>query len=244
MKIRHLNKKINLNVQAIILLVLTFIYLFFTLYNNEASLVFSIQQALVSLLILGAVWLLFKEKFYLASYSVFFLLIFGDAPFSFMRWLLSFDFKAGFTGGFPIKNFIYTIGAVYLGLMILSLLLDEGFDFHKENFYVDALLIAFTILMFLTTTLNTFLLIVLVEFIAINYKKEALLLLMLSKSLTMPFLLINILLTPNTKKFILNVWMLSALSVVVIVLIVLKFISLQNNKNIVEEPNDQGDLIN
>lgn len=229
MNIKELNKKLNTTVQGIILLVLSIIYLFITLYNN-LPLVFSIEAAVVSLLILGAVWLLFKDGHYLASYSVLFLLVFGSAPFNFVRWILSFDTTLGYVGKFPFDGLIYTIGAVYLGLMILSLLLDEGFKFNKENFYIDKLMIAFTVLMFLTQTLNGFILVVLVKFMAINYKKESSLLLMASKSLTMPFILINMLTNSNLPNFSLNVYLLTAVSIVVLVFIVMKFLELQKAK--------------
>lgn len=229
--IRDLHKKIGFIPQIVILAVLSSFFLFYELYFSGEGFLNVLEALLTTTLVLGAVWVLFFDEHYLASYLILFLSAYAFGLHSFVEWMFSYNFGVGKFSDFEWSDFILLIGAIYLALIIVSYFLKDGFKVNKENFQLDLLIILFSILMFFGTGVVSFIYIAVIEFIAINFKKMASLMLMLSKSLIYVFSLFRFIFNDIVKYTSISNWLLAALSIVVIVLIVKKAISILDNKN-------------
>ncbi len=223
---KQLNQKINISIQLIILGLLSGFAIYCASLNQDD--IFSLLFALICpVLSLGAVWILVKEKHYLAAYLIMFLLFYANNLFVFFHWIFSFDISLSQTpSDFPWLVFFGFIGGVYLLLLIISNLLDKGFIFNPKNFKFDQLILFFALLIYFSHGIEFFVFVVAVEFVAINYKKLASLFLMLAKSLVIPLNFIKALIDDNPVDMQIRHALLLLLSLYVIVLIIAKYFSL------------------
>src|SRR5690554_197225 len=218
----YLAKKVSDKIQTIILILLSAFYVFKVLYNQtETSEV--VLQSFVAALTLLAVWSLYILHSNFASYVVLLLIGYIDGAYNFLRWFLSFNFQNGFVGDFPWINLVLLVGSVYLFLMAISFFLHEGFTFNRECFNLTQLLILFPILMFLTYGMNILIAVLVVEFVACNYRPIASHFLMLSKSIVLPFALGKIIATEGIANTNFGHWFLTILALYIIFLIVIDF---------------------
>lgn len=220
MDIRNLNKKINENVQTIILAVLSILYGFSYIYGLDNAYDF-IVNTITILLVLAAVWTLFINPNHsnFASYFVLLFLGFISDVTIFFRWLFSLNLKTGFIGDFPWLSFILLPCAVYLAIMAVSVFLDEGFKFNRECFNLDQSLILFPILIFLESGINVLLAVLVVEFVACNYRPLASHFLMLSKTIVIPFMFFRILFKFGFSFLTMGHWLLTILAFYVMFLL-------------------------
>lgn len=114
--------------------------------------------------------------------------------------------------------------------MIYMYFTKDGFKFNKENFYLDPLMLTFTIFIFFLYGVTGFIYIAFIEFLAINYKKESSLALMLSKTISPIFLIFMIIVNLGYKALTIYNIIMACMAIGVIVLIVLKAISLYKIK--------------
>ncbi len=228
MVVNQNNKTFNYIAELIILAGLSLFAVFISLFNQNAnSVLLFFQNSIVILLTLAAVWLLFYNENYLASYLILFLAIYSKGLYSFIAFIASFNFsELKFMIGFDWTTVISSLAAAYLMIVIVLYFKKDGFSFNKENFQIDQLLLFFPLFIFLSFGIEMLIYVALIEFIAINYKKMASLALMLSKVIVSPFnftfKLVNSGFTLITSKDI----VLLALAIYVIFLIVKKAIYL------------------
>lgn len=224
MKIKDLSKKTSRELQIVLLIGLSLYYIVAEIYGLRGAYNITLNVIVVAL-VLTAVWLLFLNVSHsnFASYLVLLLLGYIDGGHSFIRWLFSYSFQNGFTGNFPLRNFLLFIGSIYLTLMAISYFIDEGFRFHRECFNLDQLLILFPVLMFLTYGINILLAVLVVEFVACNYRPIASHFLMLSKTIVIPFAFVRTVVTFSVSSLNLGQWILTVLAVYVIFLIIKDF---------------------
>lgn len=220
MSIKSLNRKINKKTQAIILVVLSLLYGFSSIYNSIDTLDYLINSIVV-ILVLIAVWILFINARHsnFASYFVLLLLGFIDHVTIFFKWLFSLNLSNGFIVDFPWLSVILLPFAIYLAIMSISVFIDDGFQFNRECFNLDQLIILFPILMFLTYGINVLLAVLVIEFVACNYRPIASHFLMFSKSIVIPFTFFKILYKDGISALNMGNWLLSILAVYVILLI-------------------------
>lgn len=189
---RKLAQKLNPTIQIIILFILCLFPLYMVISNPDEP-VFLIQKILSIILIIIALILLLIDKYYFASYTILFLLVYTHGLFDFSKWLLSFNFATfSFMKSFSWPSLVYFLGGIYLLLMSISYLLNGAFTLNKKNLKLDCLIIFFSLLLFLEDGIYTFVFIAVVEFIAIDYKKLASLFLMLAKAIIMPFTFLSL----------------------------------------------------
>lgn len=226
MNIRNLNTKINRNIQAIILVILSGLYGFSSIYGSLDAYDYVVNSIVVFLVLL-AVWALFIHKNHsnFASYLVLLLLGFIDHAFNFIKWGFSLNFETGFVGAFPWLDFVLMLGSIYLILISISVFLDDGFKFNKECFRFDQLIVLFPILMFLTYGINVLLAVLVVEFIACNYRPIASHFLMFSKSIIIPFTFFRLWYQNGISSLNIGNWILAILALYVIVLIIIDLIN-------------------
>lgn len=220
MDIKNLNKKINKNTQIIILAIMSMLYIFSSVYGLNTAYDY-ISNFIVVTLVLMAVWALFinVDHSNFASYFVLLMLGFIDHVSIFIRWLFSFNIDLGFTGSFPWLSFILVPFAIYSAIMAISVFLDEGFEFNRECFNLDQLIILFPILMFLTYGINVLIAVLVVEFVACNYRPIASHFLMLSKTIVIPLSIVTVIFQGGASFLSLGNWLLSILAIYVIILI-------------------------
>lgn len=219
-----LEKKGFLKAQTIILILLSAFYAFSILYYERGFADIFIKTIVV-ILVLLAVWSLFLNKSHsnFASYFVLLLLGYVNGASGFINWLLSYSAEFGFIGNFPKMNFMLLLGSIYLAYMTVMYFLEEGFTFHKECFNLTQLLILFPILMFLTYGINALIAVLVIEFVACNYRPIASHFLMLSKSIVFPFGFIRVLYNNGFSMTTFGQWIITALAVYIIYLLIIDF---------------------
>lgn len=225
MNIKNLNKKINTKTQIIILAILSALYAFSSIYGLGSAYDY-IVNSIVVVLVLIAVWALFINANHsnFASYFVLLLLGFIDDVSISIKWLFSLNLETGFNSDFPWLSFILIPGAIYLAIMAISVFLDDGFKFNPACFNLDQLIILFPILIFLTYGINYLLAVLIIEFIACNYRPAASHFLMLSKSIIIPLSFFQLLFKEGLTALTIGTWLLASLAIYVIILIVIDLI--------------------
>ncbi|NLN50836.1 MAG: hypothetical protein GX149_04360 [Acholeplasmataceae bacterium] len=224
MHLKKTSQKLNIYVQIGVLAALSILAFVYEIYGNT-EVIPALQESFTILLSLAAVWFLFKEKHYFAAYAILFLLVYASGLYSFIAWFFSLNFSSSrFLFNFSWFYPFLALGAIYLLLLMISYLLNSRFHFNSQNFKLTPLIIAFSVLMFLTHNIVTFIFIAVVEFIAINYKKLASLFLMLGKSIVVPFTLLRLIVNGNIKTTTTGLWLLTFLAFYVIFLIVQEMI--------------------
>lgn len=244
MNIRNLNKSLNATTQTIILAVLSILFGVFFIVGRDTAYDI-ILGLIIVLLVLAAVWILFINPNYSNFASYFSLLALGfiNGAYSFLRWFFSLNIKTGFRDDFPWLNFIVLFGAIYLIIMLISILLDDGFQFNKEHFKFDQLFILFPVLIFLNYGFNTLLTFLVIEFIAYNYSPRASHFLMLSKSIVLPFSFFRFIYHVGFSFLSLGDWLFTILAFYVIFLILKDlYIHYKHYKNHEDHNHDENFL--
>lgn len=235
MEIKKIASKINYDLQTIILTVLSCFLVFAYLYGERGAYNIILESILV-LLILAAVWILYLSKATLASYFVLLLSGYISGFYMFFNWILSFTIQFRFPGTFPWVNLILMFGSVYLVIMIVSLLFKDGFKFYRGNFTHYLLFLLFSILMFLEGGITYLVIVLLIEFVACNYKPLASCFLMLSKTIVFPFSLGRSLYLFGYKNVTFGTWFLTVIALIVISLIAIDLF--KTYKNYLEDKKD------
>ena len=225
MNIKTLNQKISKRTQTVILAILSLLYGFSSIYGSSSAYDY-VMNTIIVLLVLTAVWILFINARHsnFASYFVLLLLGFIDHVTTFFKWLFSLNPTTGFIIEFPWLSFILLPCAIYLIIMSISVFIDDGFQFNRECFDLDQLIILFPILMFLTYGTNVLLAVLVIEFVACNYRPIASHFLMFSKSIVIPFTFFRILFQDGLSALNIGNWLLGVLAVYIIILILIDFV--------------------
>ncbi len=132
---------IPLQIQRVILAVIGLTVLIFELDGNTSD-VFDFLRVLLPIgLILLAVFLLDMKKEHFAAHFVLFIAIFSDSILNMIQALGSYDFFFKQFDDFPLSMIIGFIAAVYLLMMIISMILNDGFKVSFGKPHVFTMLI-------------------------------------------------------------------------------------------------------
>lgn len=118
---------IPLQVQRIILAVIGLVVLIFELDGNTSDVIDLLGVLLPIGLILFTVFLLDMKKEYFAAHLVLFVAIFSDSILNMIQTLGSYDFFFKEFDEFSLSLIIGFVAAVYLLMMIISMILNDGF---------------------------------------------------------------------------------------------------------------------
>jgi hypothetical protein len=234
--VKSLSTKINSQMQMIGLVVLSMIGLY--LYLGGADDVLEVTQNLLPIiLILGAVWLLFLNKKPLAAHAVLFLVVFANGLNAFINWLFSYHFFfEDFIVNFSINTVMILIACVYLGAIIMSYLLTDGFKVELKNPGHSLLLLLFALYIYLDRGFNALLIVSLYVFLAFNAKQPvAALSLMLCNIITVPFIVVRRFIDEAAKFTTIHDWIMDAFALFLIYLIIVSLLpSLKKPKELIE----------
>ena len=127
---------IPLQIQRIILAVIGLVVLIFELDGNTNDVISFLGVLLPIGLILLTVFLLDMKKEYFAAHLVMFVAIFSDSILNMIQTLGSYDFFFKQFDDFGLSLIVSFIAAVYLLMMILSMIFTDGFKvtFGKPHF--------------------------------------------------------------------------------------------------------------
>src|SRR5690606_18629649 len=90
-------------------------------------------------------WLLYLDKKILEAYIVIFMIVFANGLANFINWLFSYHFFfESFQITFSVNTILLLIGCLYLGVMIVSYLMNDGLkiSFKKLDYVLLVLLFA------------------------------------------------------------------------------------------------------
>jgi len=118
---------IPLQVQRIILAVIGLVVLIFELDGNTSDVIDLLGVLLPIGLILFTVFLLDMKKEHFAAHLVLFVAIFSDSILNMIQTLGSYDFFFKEFDEFSLSLIIGFVAAVYLLMMIISMILNDGF---------------------------------------------------------------------------------------------------------------------
>lgn len=234
--VKSLSTKINQQMQMIGLVVLSMIGLY--LYVDGADDVLEVIQALLPiLLILGAVWLLYLNKKPFASHAVLFLVVFANGLNNFLNWIFSYHFFfEDFLVNFSINTLLTLIACLYLGAMLLSFLLNDGYKIELKNPGKPLLILLFALYIYLDNGFASLIFISIYVFIAFNEKQPvAALALMLCQVITVPFIVVRRFIDEAAKFTTIYNWILDAFAIFLIYLIIVNLLpSLKKPKALIE----------
>lgn len=234
--VKSLSTKINHQMQMIGLVVLSMIGLY--LYVDGADDVLEvIQDLLPILLILGAVWLLFLNKKPLAAHAVLFLVVFANGLNNFLNWIFSYHFFfEEFLVDFSINTLLILLACLYLGSMILSFLLNEGYKVEIKNPGMPLLLLLFALYIYLDNGFASLIFVSIYVFLAFSAKQPvAALALMLCNVITVPFIVVRRFIDEAAKFTTIYNWILDAFAIFLIYLIIVNLLpALKKPKELIQ----------
>lgn len=231
--IKKFSSMINQQIQMVILAVLSMIGLY--VYVAGANGFLPVIIALLPiLLILTAVWLLFLDKKILESYIIIFMLIFANGLTNFLGWIFSYHFFfEDFQVAFSINTLLLLVGCLYLGLMIVSYLMNGGLSVSIKKIDFMLLFLLFALYLYLDAGIVNLLLNGFYLFLAINASnKFAAFALMLRLVIATPLIIIQRFIDEAAKFTTIYTWLMEAFEIALIVLIVLSLIPLLTQKKI------------
>jgi len=234
--VKSLSTKINHQMQMIGLVVLSMIGLY--LYVDGADDVLEVIQDLLPIvLILGAVWLLFLNKKPLAAHAVLFLVVFANGLNNFLNWIFSYHFFfEEFLVDFSINTLLILLACLYLGSMILSFLLNEGYKVEIKNPGMPLLLLLFASYIYLDNGFASLIFVSIYVFLAFSAKQPvAALALMLCNVITVPFIVVRRFIDEAAKFTTIYNWILDAFAIFLIYLIIVNLLpALKKPKELIQ----------
>ena len=231
--IKKFQTTINQQFQMVILAVLSMIGLY--VYVSGASGFLDVLIALLPIaLILVAVWLLYLDKKVLEAYIVIFMIIFANGLTNFIGWIFSYHFFfEDFQITFSINTILLLIGCLYLGVMIVSYLINDGFKISFKKLDYVLLVLLFALYLYLANGIVNLLVNGFLIFLAINASnKFAAFALMLRLVIATPFVIIERFIDETAKFTTIHDWVIELFEIALIVLIVLSVIPLLTKKKI------------
>lgn len=132
---------IPLQIQRVILAVIGLAVLIFELDGNTSDVIDFLGVLLPIGLILLTVFLLDMKKEHFAAHFVLFVAIFSDSILNMIQALGSYDFFFKQFDDFPLSLIIGFVAAVYLLMMIISMVLNDGFKVTMGRPHVFTMLV-------------------------------------------------------------------------------------------------------
>lgn len=224
--VKSFKSVVNEQIQLIVLVVLSLVALYAYVGSARGILGF-MQGFLPVLLVLGAIWLLYIKKKYLAAHLVMFLIIFADGLGQFVRWLFSYHFFfKSFQITFDLNLILSLLACAYLIVIILSYVLNDGIHMHVVKPSIILLILVFLLYHYLRDGLYVMLIVGLYVLISLNEDgpELAALLLMLSSVINTPFRILARFIDKTTQFTTVFVWLMDVYALGLIGLSILFFI--------------------
>ena len=231
--IKKFSTTINYQFQMVILAVLSIVTLYVYLSSVNDFLDFIIAFLPIALVLL-AVWLLYLDKKVLESYIIIFLLVFANGLSSFVEWLFSYHFSLeAFLITFHLNILLLLLGSLYLGIMIVSYMMNQGLKLELKKMSHLLLILLFALYLYLSFGFVNLLLNALIIVLAMSASnKYAMFALMLRVVIASPFVIIERFVDKLAKFTTIHDWLMNAFEIALIVLMVLAIIPLFTKKKV------------
>ena len=231
--VKKMSTTISDQIQMVILAVLSVVTLYVYLSGVNDVLDFIIAFLPIAL-VLVAVWLLYLDKKVLESYIIIFLVVFANGLTGFIEWLFSYHFSLEqFLITFNINLLLLLLGSIYLGVMIVSYIMNQGLKLEFKRIEHLLLILLFALYLYLANGIVNLLINGLLIVLALSASnKYAMFALLLRLVIASPFIIIRRFVDKVAKFTTIHDWLMNVFEIALIVLLVLTIIPLFTKKKV------------
>ncbi len=231
--VKKMSTTISDQIQMVILAVLSVVTLYVYLSGVNDVLDFIIAFLPIAL-VLVAVWLLYLDKKVLESYIIIFLVVFANGLTGFIEWLFSYHFSLEqFLITFNINLLLLLLGSIYLGVMIVSYIMNQGLKLEFKIIEHLLLILLFALYLYLANGIVNLLINGLLIVLALSASnKYAMFALLLRLVIASPFIIIRRFVDKVAKFTTIHDWLMNVFEIALIVLLVLTIIPLFTKKKV------------